>query len=276
LNSVEHIRAYVKLPEYFRTHTHEDLFDLRKSPFAYALGLEGMTYYEAISHDADRFNMFNMTMVQMESQLPVLGMYPFGSIKNAAEAEKERPLIVDVGGGRGQALLAIQKEFPAGFGAKMILQDRPDVIGSLTPEDIPNIETMVYDFFTPQPIRSITSSLLWQLDLTFISDAHIYLLRRILHDFYEPVCIKILKNVAAAMGPTSRLIVADLILPDKTEIGGDMTTYWLDFSMMMLNGKEKTKKEFEEILDAAGLEIVKVWMYHFGAQAQIECRLKTV
>ena len=37
-----------------------------------------------------------------------------------------------------------------------------------------------------------------------------------------------------------------------------MTIYWVDFSMMMLNGKEKTKKEFEEILDAAGLEIVKV------------------
>lgn len=37
--------AYVKLPEYFRTHIHDDL---KKSPFAYALGLEGMTYYKAI------------------------------------------------------------------------------------------------------------------------------------------------------------------------------------------------------------------------------------
>jgi hypothetical protein len=152
-NSIEHIRAYVKLPEYFRTHTHDDLFDLKKSPFAYALGLEGMTYYEAISHDPDRFNMFNMTMTQMESQVPVLGMYPFGSLRNEVEADKERPFIVDVGGGRGHALVAIQKEAPAG--ARMILQDRPDVIGSLMPEDIPNIETMVYDFFTPQPIKSI-------------------------------------------------------------------------------------------------------------------------
>ena len=149
----------MKLPEYFRTHTHEDLFDLKKSPFAYALGLGGMTYYEAISHDPYRLNMFNKTMVQMESQVPVLGMYPFGSLRNEVEAETERPFIVDIGGGRGQALLAIQKEAPAGFGARMILQDRPDVIGSLTPEDIPNIETMMYDFFTPQPIKSISSSL---------------------------------------------------------------------------------------------------------------------
>ncbi|KAH8820715.1 o-methyltransferase-like protein [Xylogone sp. PMI_703] len=255
---IEHIRAYVKLPEYFRTHTHNDLFDLKKSPFAYALGLEGMTYYEAISHDPDRFNMFNMTMTQMESQVPVLGMYQFGSLKNAVEAEPERPFIVDIGGGRGQALVAIQKEAPAGFGAKMILQDRPDVISSLAPGDIPNIEALPYDFFTPQPVKN----------------AHVYLLRRILHDFYEPVCIQILKNVASAMGPTSRLIIADMILPDKTEIGGDMTIYWMDFSMMMLNGKEKTEGEFREILGAAGLEIVKIWRYSFGTQAQIECRLK--
>lgn len=46
--------------------------------------------------------------------------------------------------------------------------------------------------------------------------------------------------------------------------------------MMMLNGKEKTKEEFDQILGAAGLEIVKVWMYSIGTQAQIECRLKEV
>jgi hypothetical protein len=113
-----------------------------------------MTYYEAISHDPDRLNMFNMTMVQMEKSVPILGMYPFAALKEDVKAENGRPFIVDVGGGRGQALLAIQKETPAGFGAKMILQDRPDVIGSLTAEDIPNIEPMAYDFFKPQPITS--------------------------------------------------------------------------------------------------------------------------
>ena len=109
-NSVEHVRACVKLPEYFRTHTHDALFDLKKSHFAHAFGLEGMTYYEAISQDPDRFNIFNMTMAQMEAQVPVLGMYPFRSLRTEVKAEKERPFIVDIGGGRGQALLAIQKK----------------------------------------------------------------------------------------------------------------------------------------------------------------------
>jgi hypothetical protein len=140
------MRAFIKLPEYFKTHTQEDLFDLTKSPFAYALGLEGLTYYEAISHDPDRFNMFNMTMTQMERNTPVLGMFPWATLKTAVEKEPERPFIVDIGGGRGHALVAIQEEAPLGFGSKMILQDRPPVIDSLTPQDIPNIEKMSYDF----------------------------------------------------------------------------------------------------------------------------------
>ncbi len=96
-----------------------------------------------------------------------------------------------------------------------------------------------------------------------------------MHDFYEPVCIQLLRIVAEAMGPTSRLLIADMIMPERTELGGDMPIYWMDFSMMMLNGKEKSKKEFEQIIDAAGLEIVKIWMGGGrGSQAQIECRLK--
>lgn len=148
------MQAFFKLPEYFKTHTQEDLYDLKKSPFAWALGLEGLTYYEAISHSPERLHRFNMTMVQMEKNVPILGMFPFTSLKGEVEADTSRPFIVDIGGGRGHALVAIQQEAPEGFGARMILQDRPDVLATVTPEDIPHIEKIEYDFFTPQPIKS--------------------------------------------------------------------------------------------------------------------------
>lgn len=77
------------------------------------------------------------------------------------------------------------------------------------------------------------------------------------------------------MGPTSRLIIADSIRPERTDIGGEMLNYWMDFCMLMLNGKEKSKKEFEDIVDAAGLKIVKVWSYPVGTHSHIECRLKS-
>jgi hypothetical protein len=38
----------------------------------------------------------------------------------------------------------------------MIFQHLPQVIDALMAEDIPKIEKMSYDFFTPQPIKSMS------------------------------------------------------------------------------------------------------------------------
>ncbi|KAL2063150.1 hypothetical protein VTL71DRAFT_6222 [Oculimacula yallundae] len=256
---IDQTGPFYKLPEYFRTHQQEDLYDLKKSPYAWAVGMEGHDYYEAISSDPKKLHNFNFTMATSEAVTPILGMFPWASVKEQVEADQSRAFIVDIGGGRGQLLTAIQKEAPAGFGAKMILQDRPDVLASLTADDVPGIEKMSYDFYTPQPIKN----------------AHFYVMRRILHDFYIPVCKDLVKNIASAMGPTSRFIIADMIMPEKVEMGTEVTPYWMDFNLMMLNGTEKSKAQFEEILDAAGLEIVKIYPFAFGCHANIECRLKT-
>jgi hypothetical protein len=78
------------------------------------------------------------------------------------------------------------------------------------------------------------------------------------------------------MGPTSRLLTAEMMVPERTEIGGDLGIYRLDFVLMLINVKEKSKKEFEEIVDAAGLENVKIWKAEVGTQVQIGYRLKGV
>ena len=108
--------------------------------------------------------MFNNTMVQIETTIPVLGMFPFASLKDQVEAEPDRPFIVDIGGGKGQALKQVQQEVPNGFGAKMILQDRPDVLESVPDKEIPGIEKMEHDFFTEQPVKSMYPS---QILVTF-------------------------------------------------------------------------------------------------------------
>ena len=128
--------------------------DLKKSPYAFTHNLEDKTYYEVISADAERLEMFNKTLVQMDKVMPVHGMFPFASLKAQVEAEPHRPFIVDVGGGYGKVLMSIQEEAPAGFGAQMVLQDRPDVIDAIQQESIPNMTKMSHDFFTPQPIKS--------------------------------------------------------------------------------------------------------------------------
>lgn len=152
---IDQTLPFYKLPEYFRTHSQADLYDLNKSPYAWAVEQEGKSYYEAISNEEPRkLHNFNFTMATSEAVTPILGMFPWASVKEQVEAEVERAFVVDIGGGRGQFLKAIQKEAPGGFGAKMVLQDRPEVLQSLTEEDVPGIEMMEYNFFTPQPVES--------------------------------------------------------------------------------------------------------------------------
>jgi hypothetical protein len=254
------MKTYLSFPSYFKTKTPSELIDLRKTPYSYAYDSEGQTFYEVLSQKPETLNMFNKAMMQQEANLPTLGMFPFSSLSEQVKSEPERVFLVDIAGGRGQSSLLIQKETENvfGTGAKIILQDRPHVLDTIPQELLPGIEKMPYDFYTEQPVKN----------------AHIYYLRRIIHNYQDGVCISILKRIAEAMGPTSRLLIAEIIVPAKTEVGDDTGTYTMDMVMLAIGGKERSKEEFEELLDKSGLELVKVWPYAVGAQAVVEARLK--
>jgi len=136
---VEQYRAIVSLPAYFRSHDREDVFDLKKSPYSWALGQEGKTYYEVLDADEEMRPLWNGVMQAMEKNMPISGMFPFTDLREQVEKEPERPFVVDIGGGRGQVLLKLQQDVPGVLGGKLILQDLSAVIDSLTPDDIPTL-----------------------------------------------------------------------------------------------------------------------------------------
>lgn len=147
-------KMFTMLPDYFKTHAPEDIYDLKKSPFAFSIGKEGKTYYEALDEDEEKRPIWNACLQALEKSMPISGMFPWASLKEQVEKEPERPFFVDVAGGRGQAILKLQEEIPGTFGGKLILQDLPVVINTLRPEDVPGAELMAYDIFTPQPAKS--------------------------------------------------------------------------------------------------------------------------
>ena len=167
MGSINMRACYQTFPAYFKTKTPAELIDLRKTPYSCAYGEEGKTFYEVLTSTPERLNMFNKAMMQMESNLPILGMFPFKSMKDEVVAEPERAFVVDIGGGRGQALLSINQETSNAFGtgAKMLLQDRPPVLDSIPQNLLPGIEKMPYDFYTEQPIKSISPPLSPDLSL---------------------------------------------------------------------------------------------------------------
>jgi hypothetical protein len=75
------------------------------------------------------------------------------------------------------------------------------------------------------------------------------------------------------MAPDSRLLIAEMVVPPMPE-GIDKTAYWMDFCMLIIGGKERSEKEFSNLLDSAGLKLVKIWRSEVGNQTVIECRLK--
>ena len=102
--------------------------------------------------------------------------------------------------------------------------------------------------------------------------AEVYLLVRVLHDWSDDDCVRILRNCRAAMAPEARLLIVEQILePDPTL--GRKTSYLVDTQMMAMFGsaRERTQAEFGEILARAGLSQLRliptsspVWIIEAG------------
>lgn len=85
-------------------------------------------------------------------------------------------LILDVGGGRGQILNALRRA-RADLRGQMIVQDLEKVIDGR--ESVQEVQSMAYDFFSPQPIKGTNTShserLPLDLQLTIYSSSNILL-----------------------------------------------------------------------------------------------------
>lgn len=80
-----------------------------------------------------------------------------------------------------------------------------------------------------------------------------YILSSVLHDWEREDCIRILKNCRSSMGDGARLLVIEIVLDDDdTWSTGTM----LDLNMMVITGgRERARREWLELFDAAGLRL---------------------
>ncbi|KAK1780272.1 hypothetical protein QBC45DRAFT_431795 [Copromyces sp. CBS 386.78] len=103
--------------------------------------------------------------------------------------------------------------------------------------------------------------------------AKAYFMRMILHDHCDEMATQILTRLAEAMSHDSRVLVCELVLPQR--VGeADLGAAVLDQCVMSIGGKERTEEGFRNIFEAAGLELVKVWRVPGVTGACVEGRLK--
>jgi hypothetical protein len=98
-------------------------------------------------------------------------------------------------------------------------------------------------------------------------------MRRLLTDFPNSEALDILRNTVSAMGPESRLLIAEMLIPDRAIAGQAVMVYAIDLGLMAISGGQRTLDEYRGIIEQAGLRLVKVHERQDSYNVMLEARL---
>lgn len=178
-------------------------------------------------------DLFNraMTSYSMQTIPAILASYDFSQFGTVA----------DIAGGYGHLLGAILRQYPAANGVLFdlapVLEGAPSMLESYGVRD--RVELVPGDFMESIPVR-----------------ADAYVLKHIIHDWYDDKCQGILRNIREQMPDDARVLIIDALVPGPNE---PHFSKFLDLEMLMLpGGKERTEGEFRSLLDASGFALSKV------------------
>ncbi len=89
----------------------------------------------------------------------------------------------------------------------------------------------------------------------------VYLMRCVLHGYDDESSLRILRNVRRAMDPDSRLLLIEVVLPNRDD-RPDLEIEKLimsDLNMLAVTGgRERSENEWNALLVSAGLELQRV------------------
>jgi hypothetical protein len=193
-------------------------------------GVDIWQYFQQNPEDAAVFNdsMSSVTAVTNEA---ITSLYDFSRFKK----------LVDVGGGHGGLITSILKLNPE---LKGVLFDAPQVIdGARARIEAAGLadrcETVAGDFFKAVPAGG---------------DA--YIMKWIIHDWDDEKSNTILRNCRSQMPANGKLILVDSVVPETNE---PHFSKFIDLNMLvMTGGKERTEKEFAQLLADAGFKLLRV------------------
>ena len=247
--------ATYALPKFLEQNNWQNPEDYTNSAWQLAHHTE-LGLWEFLEADPKRMKFFNSGMRSFAKVINSgVGPYPFAQELNAKPLAADQFVLVDVGGGQGQALERIQRDFPTLQG-RICLQDQPHVIEDAIARGLPfNIETQGTSFFQPNPVKN----------------ARAYHFQRIFHDWSDQKSVEILRNTAQAMDSDSRILISDTVVPT---LNASRATALQDLNMMAFAGMERTDEQWQDLIRKAGLNFIRFWREDDSLHVIIEARLK--
>lgn len=210
----------------------------------------GKDLWQYYNEDENKEELTSFQMMFDEISRTMTGplVWDFDWERVAKDVGRSKDLVVaDVGGGLGGVLAMVLEALPQ---AKGILFDQSTVI-----ERAKSSER-----WTQGPLQERIAFESGSF-LNRVPSADIYVMRMILHDWPDDVCVKILENVRRAMRPNGRLIVVDSLLAPEGQYTRQVpvSVELQDLHMaVMLNGKERSEVQFREVFEAAGFRMLSV------------------
>jgi len=232
--------TYLCLPEYLKSHGYKNPTNPVDAPFQAGFNTDEHMFVWLQTHP-EHFERF-MAWVSHQNRhgLPRWhDIFPFDE-ECGGNTTPDTVLFVDVGSALGRQSVALREKYPH-LPGRIVIQDTEQVMAAAQPGH--GIETMVYDFFTPQPARG----------------ARAYYLRNILHDHQDAQAREILANTMSAMDEESVILIDEMVLPEK---GAHWRAANMDIMMMTcVAAKERSEREWDALLASVDLSVIKVWKY---------------
>ena len=171
----------------------------------------------------------------------------------ASDALRGARTVVDVGGGTGTLVAEV-------------LRHRPEIAGVLV--ERPGMLELAQDYLADQGVGDRCELVEGDFFASVPAGGDVYVLKSILHDWDDERCVAILRKCRAAMDEAARLVIVELILPERMTPSAPMlSAALLDLIMLVYaGGRERTETEFTQLLEQADLRLQSTTALTAGPQ----------
>lgn len=240
-----------ELPQYFKKNEYRDPASGEKSGLfqsAHATDLGPFEWFIATPPYMEYFSSFMTAYRAGKKDWFEEGFYPVS--ERLLSGFQGGVLLVDMGGGCGQDI----ETFVKIHGGRAILQDKECVIADVCAGR--EFETQAHDFFDPQPVLG----------------ARAYYLHSVLHDWSDEDSVRILKNLVPALKEGySRVLINEIVVVEEKPV---LAATSMDMMMLAFFGvRERTKRDWNDIIERAGLRISGIYNHPGVAESLIEAEL---
>ncbi|KAK8016791.1 O-methyltransferase [Apiospora rasikravindrae] len=203
-------------------------------------GLEGKqpheqrsTWFEILEQEPARSGRARTAMNMMDKRDGVslrhlVNGYDWASLPQGS-------LVVDLGGGHGDAVVAVASKFPH---LKFMVQDLPQTIATAPKITHLPVEFLAHSFLDPQPVKG----------------AKVYFFRWVFHNWPDKYCVRILQTLIPALEKGSRVLLMDSVMPP---VGGvplarEREKRYMDLVMLAnFNARDRPAEAYESIFAKA-------------------------